>query len=163
MENAKPLQQTFQSRQGCVVVRLVGYFLDRFGMNDFAVAVEDEDTSGQQFQLFDQHAPILSKSAILIVAAGSHIADAFSAAKTTLGERQIEADRDRVNRIAQFGQILIEAFGLDGANGRVQRRHDTENARFALQVGRRNGVQSVRVIVKSEIGRLLPDLHFLAG
>ena len=95
------LQRALEGLDGRVVVRLLGDFLDLLGVDDFAVLVEHEHAAGQDLQLFDQHAPVLAEAAILIVAESPHVLDVLGAAEAVHGKRQIEADRDGVDLVAQ--------------------------------------------------------------
>ena len=60
-------------------------------------------------------------------------------------------------------KLLVELLGLRLADGRIERRHDADDRRLALQVGRLDRLQPAFEVVQREIGGRLADLHRLAG
>ena len=89
-------------------------------MNDCSLGIDDEYATSQDLQLFNQHSPILSETAFLIVATDLQVGNAFGATESIHGERQVQADRQGIDAIAEFPQFIVEFLGLGGTNGCIQ-------------------------------------------
>ena len=94
------LQKPLECGQAGIVIGLVGHFGYGFGIDDFAVGVDHKSSASQQLEFFDQHTPVVSETAVLIVAAAAEIRNALGTTKAIRGKRQIETHGDRMNLVA---------------------------------------------------------------
>ncbi len=136
------LHQRLERTQRGIVVRLVADVLNRLGVDHLAVLVEHERAPGQDLQFFDQHAPILAEGAVEIIAGRAEMGDLLGSAEPIHRKGQIHADRECVDLAAERAELFVELLGLHLADRRVERRHDADDRRLALQIGRLDRLQA---------------------
>lgn len=143
---------------GFVVVGILGDFLDDLDVLDLVVRVDDEDRAGEEAEFLDQHAVVLAERFGLEVGDGGDFVGPFGATEAFLGEGQVHADGVNDDVVAELGGFFVEAFGLHGADGGIDRGYDAEDARLALGGIQRHGFEAVADDL--EVGGLVADFEF---
>src|SRR5687768_17558505 len=104
-----------------LVVRLLGDVRHIFTVDDDSLPVDYERRAGIDAQVLDLNTVLLAEIAIAEIGERLHVADTFGSAPAGLGERRVDADDQHDHIITQCLCLLVEAPGLDRADGGVER------------------------------------------
>ena len=120
-----------------IVVGFGGDFRHILDVLERTLWADDEDGTGMDTSegaFCDENAVGVPKAGIPMVRGHLDFVNAFGSTETPLGKRKVGADREDGNTVGKLRSLLIELFGLQGADGGVKRGNDREKQSFACKV-----------------------------
>ena len=124
-----------------VIIGLLRDLGHQFGIDDFAVPVDDHHrTSQQPFQraIGHQHAVALIERGFPEIRHGNDILDSLDRAKTRMSERQVFRNGQH-DRSRQLRREFVELTHRRGANARIEARKNIQDHLLSTQILQRKG------------------------
>lgn len=143
---------SLESREGSVVVGLVGDFGDELGVDDAAVLVEDDDGAGEKAghgAIGDEDSVFLAEARVAEGGEGYDIVDALGGAEAGVGEGEVLGD-GQDDGVLHAGGELVEAAHGSGAHAGVEAGEDVEHYSLATEVVEADGLE--RAVDEREVG-----------